>query len=174
MPYGKPYVGHGTRHLSRQIKLFTRWRVEGNLPEIAAILTDTGSFADWWPDAWLRAEVVDPGDESGLKRSSILRPRYNFPGGGPLSMRLIADERPQSWEMEVNGAIVGACIWSLHQDGPMADIGHEWRVNVVHPLFRWFGPIGRMMCRSKLRATMRRGETALASEVIRRRSHRSG
>lgn len=160
--------------MSGEIKLFTRWRVEGNLPEIAAILGDAGGYAQWWPEAWTHSEEIDPGDATGAGSISTLTPKWQFPGGRPLSLRLVVDDRPQSWAVEVNGDLSGRGTWTLYQDGPVAEIGLEWRVLPSSLRLRLFGPIGRSVVRSTLRRLMRSGEAALAAEVIRRRSHRSG
>lgn len=160
--------------MNREIKFFSRWRVEGNLPEVSQILTDLAEYPRWWSEAWAQAEVVDPGDEAGLWRITSLGRTGGALSGRLMSWRLVADERPLSWVMEINGAFAGRGVWSLHQDGPMADIGHEWRVSSTRLPLRLLGPLGEMVCRASLRRTMQSGEGALAKEVVRRRSHRGG
>ena len=161
--------------MSVEIKLFTRWRVEANLSEIAAILGETGAYASWWGEAWAHSQEIDPGDAAGLGKTSALTPRRcGRLGVRALSMRLVEDDRPRSWGVEINGDLSGQGSWSLYQDGPVAEVGHEWRVVPRGARLRLLGPLGRLFCRRCLRRVMRSGEAALTREIARRRSHRSG
>lgn len=159
--------------MSREIKVFTRWRIEGNLAEISAILTETGAFSEWWPEAWSSSKEIDPGGEAGVKRTSALVCRTVPRGARAFSVRLDVDQRPLSWTNEINGAVNGRATWSLHQDGPMADIGHEWRVRLNSSFLCLLGPLGRAWYRVGFRRAMRAGEAALTAQVKKRRSHRA-
>lgn len=152
----------------QDITVQTRWRVEGNLEEVADILSQPAQYADWWQEGWKTSEVVDPGDGTGLGQTIRLKPLH----GGPVSLSLVSDERPHAWVMQVLGDVSGQSDWAMWEDGPVVDINHEWSVALGDSALRLLGPLGRALHRRRILAAMRHGEAALSREIRRRRSHR--
>lgn len=147
----------------------TRWRVEGGISEVAAILSDPERFPDWWGQVYLGICVLDRGDAQGLGSRVAVHSKGWLPYHLNWEGTLAEDQRPHRWVIEATGDLTGRGIWTLRQDGQWAIIDYDWRVRADRPLFRALAPLVFPVFAWNHRWAMARGEEGLRRELIRRR-----
>lgn len=150
-------------------RITTRWRVEGSISEVAAILSEPERFPDWWGEVYLGIRVLDRGDANGLGSRIAVHSRGWLPYHLNWEGTLVEDERPRRWVIEAAGDLTGRGVWSLSQDGPWAEIAYDWRVTADRPLFRRLAPVLFPLFAWNHRWAMARGEAGLRHELTRRR-----
>ena len=150
--------------------LATRWLVAASIEEVAAILAAPERLPDWWPAVYLAAEVIDEGEAGGLGRTVAFHTR----GWLPYTLRwqacLIEDRRPHGWTIAATGDLAGRGVWTLAQQGGLAAIGYDWRIEVEKPLLKPLTPVLRPVYAANHRWAMARGLEGLRRELIRRRA----
>ena len=113
----------------------TRWKVEGTVSEVKAVLSDAASLPRWWPSVYLEARVVMPGDPLGVGKTVELLTQ----GWLPYRLRwrfVTTDARPDGFTLEATGDFDGRGEWTLVQAGEVVDVTYDWRVRARKPLLR--------------------------------------
>src|SRR5438309_7523520 len=105
---------------SNEYAFVTRWRVEASIEEVSEILDDAEGLARWWPSVYLGVHkrpdgVVDLYTKGWLPYTL----RWSF--------RVTERRTPHGFSLEASGDFVGRGVWTLVQDGPIADITYDWR-----------------------------------------------
>jgi len=72
-----------------------RWRVEGNIKEVADIIEDAPSLPRWWPSVYFEAEELEPGvGEHGVDRLISLRAGGWLPYTLRINFRTVESRYP--------------------------------------------------------------------------------
>ncbi len=50
-----------------------KWRVEGDLKEVADIIEDAINLPRWWPSVYFEVKELEPGGEHGVRKLISLR-----------------------------------------------------------------------------------------------------
>ena len=150
--------------------LATRWLVAALIEEVAAILAAPERLPDWWPAVYLAAEITAPGDAGGLGRTVAFHTRGWLPYTLRWRARVIEDRRPHGWTIEATGDLAGRGVWSLAQQGDLAAIDYDWRIEVEKPLLKPLTPVLKPVYAANHRWAMARGLEGLRRALVRRRA----
>ncbi|MCA8879766.1 MAG: hypothetical protein KDA73_07370 [Rhodobacteraceae bacterium] len=150
--------------------LTSHWRLAGSIEEVSAILRDVAALPRWWGQVYLEAEEVAPGDDAGLGRQV----RFLSRGWLPYTLRweatVIAADPPRGWTIAASGDLTGEGRCRLAQDGEIADIRYDWRVDVEKPALKVMAPLLWPVYSANHRWAMARGREGLEREIRRRRA----
>lgn len=155
---------------SNEYHFISRWRVEGTLEEVSAILTDTASLPRWWPSVYLGVEPLQPGEADGTEKVVRLHTRGWLPYTLDWTLRVIESRRPRGFTLEATGDFIGRGIWNFVQDGHFVDISYDWKICADKPLLRTFSFALNAVFEANHRWAMARGEESLKLELARQRA----
>jgi hypothetical protein len=149
----------------------TRWRLEATIEEVSAILSHAEDLPRWWPSVYLDVEVLDPGDpRSSVGKLTVLLTKGWLPYTLRWQFRVTESRKPHGFTLAASGDFEGTGVWTLTQDGPIADITYDWRIRARKPLLRYFSFLMKPLFAANHRWAMRRGEESLRLELQRRRA----
>src|SRR5579859_6224304 len=153
---------------TRDYVFITRWRVEASIEEVSDILDDAPSLPRWWPSVYLEASELAPGGAGGVGRVIELFTKGWLPYTLRWSFVVTESNRPHGFSLQASGDLVGSGVWTLTQDGPIADIVYDWRVRADKPILRYGSFIFKPIFAANHRWAMARGEESLKLEIQRR------
>jgi hypothetical protein len=154
---------------ANEFRIVTRWTAEATVDEVAAVLNDPLAFPRWWPDVYLGTKIVAPGDAHGVGRKVAIHSKGWLPYHLNWVATLVESRAPQSWTIAADGDLEGQGVWTLTQDGPMAEAVYDWRVKAERPILRLLSPVLAPLFAWNHRWAMAKGEAGLREEVVRRR-----
>ena len=101
-----------TAAVSNEYHFLTRWRVPGEIEEVAAILSDPLDLPRWWPSVYLDARELEPAAADGVGQVVELRTRGRLPYMLRWRFRVTEVDRPHRFALEAWGDFVGRGVWS--------------------------------------------------------------
>src|SRR3954451_16638396 len=141
----------------------TRWRGNGTLDEVCAILSDAKSLSDWWPDVYLSVRETEPGVYTLLTRGWL-----------PYTLRwsfTVTDSQiPHTFSIRAWGDLEGTGTWTLEADGEWTSVRYLWTVRANKPILRYLSFLMKPVFAANHRWAMARGEESLTRELARRRT----
>jgi hypothetical protein len=146
----------------------TRWRVEGQIEEVADILGDARDLARWWPSVYLEVRELQPGDERGVGRVVDLYTKGWLPYTLRWQFRVTESHYPHGFTLEAQGDFVGRGIWTFEQAAVWVDVTYDWEIRADKPLLRTFSFILKPVFAANHRWAMASGEESLRLELLRR------
>ena len=147
-----------------------KWRVEGEVKEVADIIDDALSLPRWWPSVYFEVKELAPGDEDGVGRVISLRAAGWLPYTLRLNFQTIESRYPNGLSMEATGDLEGTGIWTFEQDGRFVNITYDWTIRAKKAIIRHLSFLLKPIFRSNHNWTMKRGEESLKLELARRRA----
>lgn len=147
-----------------------RWRVQGDLREVADILEDALSLPRWWGSVYFDVKEVEPGIEHGLGKLISLRAGGWLPYTLRINFRTVESHYPNGFSMDATGDLEGKGIWTFQQDGEFVDVTYDWTIQANKPIVQKLSFLLKPIFRSNHNWTMRRGEESLKLELLRRRA----
>jgi hypothetical protein len=149
----------------------THWRFEATIEEVSAILGDATQLPRWWPSVYLDVEVLEPGDpRSSVGKVYVLFTKGWLPYTLRWQFRVTESRRPHGFSIAASGDFAGTGVWTLTQDGPIADVTYDWRIRARKPLLRYLSFLIKPVFSANHHWAMRRGEESLRLELARRRA----
>ena len=139
------------------------------MDDVREILSDAPSLPRWWPDVYLRVDVLEPGEPDGVGRVV----RLDTKGLLPYRLRWcfrVESVSPGGSRIRCWGDFAGTGVWSWRQDGPDVEVAYDWNVVAEKPLFRALSWALKPVFSANHRWAMARGEESLRRELARRRS----
>jgi hypothetical protein len=101
-----------------------RWRIQGSVADVAAVLLDTSGMTGWWPPI-REVETVAVGDVSGIGRAFRLRINGFLPYELLLSFEVTHALYPSEFQVTVGGHFVG------HGSGVLRQVGSHVEIDFV-------------------------------------------
>jgi hypothetical protein len=147
-----------------------RWRVEGDVKEVADILEDAQSLAIWWPRVYFEVNELEPGGEGGVGKLIGLRAGGWLPYTLRISFRTTESRYPNGFSMDAAGDLEGRGVWTFKQEGPFVEITYDWTIRANKAIVDKLSFLLKPIFRSNHRWTMKRGEESLKLELLRRRA----
>jgi uncharacterized protein YndB with AHSA1/START domain len=148
----------------------TRWRVEATPEKVFRVLGDGTDLPRWWPDVWLKAELVEPGDADGV--GSLVR--FHSRGWLPYSLtwqaRTVEKVPPSRIVLRASGDFDGTGVWTLTPDGLFTDAVYDWTIRADKPLLKYLSFLFKPLFSWNHRWAMSRGLEALKRELARRQA----
>lgn len=145
-----------------------RWRVQGDLNEVADLIEDVLSLPRWWPSVYFDVKEIRGGDEHGVGRLVSLRAGGWLPYTLRINFRTVSSRYPNGFSLEATGDLEGTGIWSFEQDGAFVLISYDWTIRANKPLIRYLSFLLKPIFQSNHNWTMNRGEESLKLELARR------
>lgn len=147
-----------------------RWRVEGDLKEVADILEDANNLPRWWGSTYFEVKEIEPGEEHGIGKLISLHAGGWLPYTLRINFRTIESRYPHGFSMNASGDLEGKGIWTFEQDGPFVNITYDWTIKANKPIIEKLSFLLKPIFRSNHNWTMKRGEESLKLELLRRRA----
>jgi hypothetical protein len=147
-----------------------RWRVAGDVKEVADIIDDALSLSAWWPSVYFEVKELEPGGEGGVGKLISLRAGGWLPYTLRINFRTTESRYPHGFTMEATGDLEGKGIWAFQQDGPSVNITYDWTIRANKPIIDKLSFLLKPIFRSNHNWTMKRGAESLKLELLRRRA----
>lgn len=147
-----------------------RWRVKGDLREVADILEDALSLPGWWGSVYFDVKEVEPGVNHGIGKLINLRAGGWLPYTLRINFRTVESRYPHGFSMDATGDLEGKGIWTFEQDGEFVSVTYDWTIQANKPIIQKLSFLLKPIFRSNHNWTMRRGEESLKLELLRRRA----
>jgi hypothetical protein len=146
-----------------------RWRVVGDIKEVADIVEDALSLPRWWPSTYFDVVEIAPGGEHGVGKVISLHAGGWLPYSLRINFRTFESRYPNGFSMEATGDLEGVGIWTFEQDGPDVNVSYDWTIRANKPIVNRLSFLLKPIFRSNHNWTMKRGEESLKLELLRRR-----
>ena len=147
-----------------------RWRVEGDVNEVADILEDAESLPRWWGSVYFDVKVIEPGGEHGIGKLIGLRAGGWLPYTLRINFRTTESRYPRGFSMDATGDLEGRGIWIFEQDGPFVNVTYDWTIRANKPIVEKLSFLLKPIFRANHNWTMNRGQESLKLELLRRRA----
>lgn len=147
-----------------------RWRVEGDVKEVADILEDALALPRWWGSVYFDVKEIEPGGEGGVGKLISLRAGGWLPYTLRINFRTIESRYPHGFTMDATGDLEGKGIWTFEPDGSFVNITYDWTIKANKPIIEKLSFLLKPIFRSNHSWTMNRGEESLKLELLRRRA----
>jgi hypothetical protein len=148
----------------------TRWRIRGNLTEVADVLQDAQSLPEWWPAVYLEVTQLAAGDNRGIGEVIGLHTKGWLPYTLKWRFTVTESNYPLGFALRAEGDLEGSGIWSLEQDGPWANVTYDWKIRADKPVLRMLSFLLKPIFSANHAWAMARGQESLALEIARRRA----
>ena len=155
-------------------RIITRWRVEATIDEVAAILNDALALPRWWNDVYLDTKIIEQGGKNGIGRKVAVHSRGWLPYHLNWVATLVESHAPHGWTVSANGDLEGEGVWTLTQEGAIANIVYDWQVKAERPVLKLLSPLLAPVFAWNHRWAMAKGEEGLRRELVRRRKIAAG
>ena len=152
---------------SNDYHFITRWRIQGAIEEISAIIADAPSLTRWWPSVYLEVRELDPGDARGLGKVVDLYTK----GWLPYTLRWqfrVSEIASNGFTLQAEGDFVGRGIWTFEQHGDWAIVTYDWKIQADKPLLRRLSFLMKPIFAANHHWAMDQGERSLKLELARR------
>ncbi len=146
-----------------------RWRVEGDIKEVADILEDALNLPSWWGSVYFEVKVIEPGEPHGTGKLIRLRAGGWLPYTLTINFRTVKSNYPHGFAMDATGDLEGRGVWTFAQDGSFVDVVYDWTIQANKPIVEKLSFLLKPIFRSNHHWTMNRGEESLKLELLRRR-----
>lgn len=150
-----------------------RWRVEGNVREVADIIEDVLSLPAWWPSVYFEVKELEPGTEHGLGKLISLRAGGWLPYTLRINFRTTESRYPSGFSMDATGDLEGKGIWIFEPEGAFVNVTYDWTIRANKSIIDKLSFLLKPIFRSNHNWTMKRGEESLKLELLRRRAQTS-
>jgi hypothetical protein len=150
--------------------LETEWQVEGTVREVYDVVSDDEHLTEWWPAAFLRCDLVAPGQPDGVGKTLRVVTKGWLPYTIDWHQRVTETREPYGLSIETWGDFAGRGVWTFAQHGPRVDAHFDWRIAADKPLLRYLSPLLKPLFAFNHRWAMARGEDGLKLELLRRRA----
>src|ERR1043165_6414034 len=115
-----------------------RWRVEGDVQEVADILEDALVMPRWWGSVYFEVKEIEPGEEHGIGKLISLRAGGWLPYTLRINFRTVASNYPHGFTMDATGDLEGKGIWTFEQDGDFVNVTYDWTIKANKPIIEKF------------------------------------
>lgn len=147
-----------------------RWRVAGEVQEVADILEDARALPRWWGSVYFDVKEIEAGEQHGIGKLIRLQAGGWLPYTLRINFRTVATNYPHGFTMEATGDLEGQGIWTFEQDGDFVNVTYDWTIKANKPIIKKLSFLLKPIFRSNHNWTMKRGEESLKLELLRRRA----
>lgn len=151
-----------------QIELPTYWRVQGSVEDVYDVITHPLEFPRWWPQVYLDAKQLEPGDDRGIGRIVQVKTKGRLPYTMTWRAQSVKSEKPTLLALRSEGDLQGEGVWHFKQVGSWVEIFYDWKVIPNKKWMRLFASILVPIFRANHYWAMSQGEKCLAKELLRR------
>jgi len=153
-----------------QYHFVDRWRVAGDVKEVADILEDALALPRWWGSVYFDVKEIEPGGEGGIGKLIRLHAGGWLPYTLRINFRTIASNYPHGFTMDATGDLEGRGIWTFEPDGNLVNVTYDWTIRANKRIIEKLSFLLKPIFRSNHNWTMKRGKESLKLELLRRRA----
>ena len=125
--------------MAREYVFVDEWDVDAPREEVYDALVDARTYPEWWKPVYISVE----GDERVT--------RLHFKGRLPYTLKmraeLVSSDRPNGFEVAVDGDLRGKGVWTLTEQGGKTHVRWDWTVFADRALLRYLTPVLRPLFR---------------------------
>ena len=147
-----------------------RWRVEGDVKEVADIIEDAVNLSRWWGSTYYSVSEIEPGGEHGIGRLIGLHAGGWLPYTLRMKMRTVSSNYPHGFTLAATGDLEGEGVWTFEQDGAFVNVAYDWTIRANKPIIEKLSFLLKPIFRSNHNWSMNRGAESLKLELRRRRA----
>jgi polyketide cyclase/dehydrase/lipid transport protein len=146
----------------------TRWRVRGDVRDVADILDDPLDLPRWWGPVYLDVTEVSPGENGGVGRVVNILSKGWLPYRLRWQLTVVESRYPYGFAIDAHGDFEGHGVWTFEQDGEFVNATFDWRLRAEKPLLRYLSVVLKPVFAANHRWAMRRGLEGLTRELARK------
>ena len=121
------------------------WDVDAPQERVFDALADARTYPEWWTPIYKEVEAEGPIEVGHVSRQKF---KAKLPYTLTTESKLTAIDRPNRFEVDVDGDLRGHGIWTLTPRDGKVHVRFDWRVHadrallrvltpLLRPLFRW-------------------------------------
>ena len=146
------------------------WTLIAEPEELTPIILDPELLPLWCPSAFLKGELLDPGDSTGLGMKMLVRSKGILPHTFFFIGAIVYVEPHHAMQIAARGDFDGLCDMCVTPNGDgTCDAHFRWRINIRQPYIRPLIRALRPVFLWNHRAMMRRVHRQFQQEIDRRR-----
>jgi uncharacterized protein YndB with AHSA1/START domain len=119
------------------------WDVDAPQEQVFDALADAGTYPEWWT---IYKDVETDGPPR-VGRVSKQKFKAKLPYTLTTTSRLVSLERPNGFEVDVDGDLRGHGTWTLTPRDGKVHVRFDWKVFADRPLLRYLTPVLRPLFR---------------------------
>jgi hypothetical protein len=151
----------------------TSWRLRGTAEEVFDVLADPLALKRWWPSVYLDVKEIKPAVQpDGSGRVIDLYTKGWLPYTLRWNFTVTESRRPSGFKLVAHGDFEGTGVWTIRQEGEVAEATYDWRISAAKPLLRYGTFVFRPIFAANHRWAMARGLESLELELRRRRGEK--
>jgi uncharacterized protein YndB with AHSA1/START domain len=120
------------------------WDVDAPQERVFDALADSRTYPDWWTPIYKEVEAEGP---PAVGRVSTQKFKAKLPYTLTTQSKLVALDRPNRFEVEVEGDLRGHGVWTLTPSDGKVHVRFDWRVLADRALLRYLTPVLRPLFR---------------------------
>lgn len=155
---------------SNEYHFITNWKVKGTCLEVYNILSDSESFARWWPAVYLDVIVLEKGDANSLGKKVKLYTKGWLPYTLKWDFEVVENINPTTFTIRASGDFAGRGTWLIRKDGDNCNVSFDWKLEAEKPFLKTFSFIMKPIFSANHIWAMKKGEESLKLELLRQRS----
>lgn len=152
---------------SQDYHFITHWKVTSDGMQVYKIIDNPIDLTRWWPNVYLEAHEIEPGDENGIGKVVSLLTKGWLPYTLRWQFRATEKILGQRLALDAFGDFVGRGIWTFEQDGNQVAITFDWKIRAAKPLLRRLSFLLKPVFSANHRWAMAQGRKALVREIDR-------
>lgn len=137
-----------------------RWKVVGNVNEVAEMLLNTASMSNWWPQI-SRIVVAESGKTDGAERSFAAKTFGFMPYTLAVWFHIVDVSFPEQFSVEISGDLQGHGGGVLRQVGRHVTVDFHSTIRVARPALLALSLIARPAMYANHCWLMRQGEIGM-------------
>ena len=147
--------------LTNDYRFVNEWTFQAPVEPVFELIRRPLDYPRWWPQVFLAAKQITPGDAQGVGEVLEVRTRLWRPDAQCSTATTIEVVAPIRMSFETSGDFGGLGIWTLWQHGPDTLVRFNWRFYANRTFMRWFWWILRPALAAHHHRAMARGEESL-------------
>jgi uncharacterized protein YndB with AHSA1/START domain len=116
------------------------WDVDAPKERVFEALADARTYPRWWTPVYKQVEADGPPE---VGRASRQKFSAKLPYTLSTVSTIVSMQRPERFEVEVDGDLRGKGIWTLTDRDGKVHVRFDWRVFADRPLLRVLTPVLR-------------------------------
>lgn len=131
--------------MAAEYAFIDEWDVDAPQEQVFEALADARTYPEWWTPTYKEVESDGPPE---VGRASRQRFKGNLPYTLSTTSTITRMERPNEFEVEVDGDLRGRGVWTLTPREGKVHVRFDWHVfadrallrrltPILRPLFRW-------------------------------------
>ncbi len=120
------------------------WDVDAPQERVFDALADARTYPEWWKGIYKECEADGPPEVGRVSRQRF---GAKLPYTLSTSSKIVAMDRPNRFEIDVEGDLRGHGTWTLTPRDGKVHVRFDWRVFADRPLVRHLTPVLRLVFR---------------------------